>query len=340
MWGSVLTDLAPLHRASACREYLAALPALGFTAATIPQLADVGRVLAGAGSGWSLRPVAGLMHPRDFLAGLAFRTFHATQYVRHHAQPAYTPEPDALHELVGHVPLLLDADYAAMVHALGVASLGAPDPAVWALTRVYWHTVEFGVVMEEAGAGAEEEEGAGEALHSFSSSSPSPQSAPPRRRTRSVPKAFGAGILSSPGELAHFGAGQATLAPLDLTVPLPRMAYKEGYQAHYFTLPSFAAGAEMLAAHAAATTPQAVRARFGLVGLGAGRLVPAGVPVAGPAAAGGGGGGAPTPDLPALASSVVPLPPGVGAGGRSGAAAGGERPRPASPQPSAPAGKP
>lgn len=240
-------DLLPRH---ACREYLSAVERLGFTPDRVPQLREVDELLQREtatdatnadddtrslvpSQPWRIRPVAGLMHPRDFLAGLAFRTFHSTQYCRHHSQPGYTPEPDVVHELVGHVPMLLCPQYARMAEAIGRASLGADERKLWHLVKVYWYSVEFGVVWEE-GAG-----GGGREL-----------------------KAFGAGILSSSAELewmggcggAHGYGGESKrpyeVLPLDPHKPLPRMSYKDGVQKQYFALESFEQGAALLEEYA------------------------------------------------------------------------------------------
>ncbi len=178
VWGELVAALRPLHERWACRDWLACRDRLGMDERRIPQLRELNAAIQPA-TAFRMAPVAGLVSARHFLEHLGRGIFLSTQYIRHHSRPLYTPEPDVVHELVGHAASLLDPRYAELSRAFGRAAAAATAARLVELERIYWFTLEFGVVRE---AGAL--------------------------------KACGAGLLSGAGELARF-ASAARLAPFD-----------------------------------------------------------------------------------------------------------------------------
>jgi phenylalanine-4-hydroxylase len=178
-WSTVYEKLTALYPTHACHDFLEVSGAIGYRADEVPQLADVSLFLTDR-TGFALQPVAGLVSAREFLGALSRRVFCATQYIRHHSEPLYTPEPDIVHELMGHAPMLAIPEFADLSQKIGEGSLTASDEQVDQLATLYWFTIEYGVLLED------------EKL-----------------------RAYGAGLLSSFGELEHSLSGAVEIRPFD-----------------------------------------------------------------------------------------------------------------------------
>ncbi|XP_053652027.2 tryptophan 5-hydroxylase 1 [Cherax quadricarinatus] len=213
-WRTIFRELFRLYPAHACKEYNSNWPNLvkycGYREDNIPQLADIDKYLKRT-TGFSLRPVAGYLSPRDFLAGLAFRVFHCTQYIRHSSDPFYTPEPDCCHELLGHMPMLACPSFAQFSQEIGLASLGANDEDLQKIATLYFFTVEFGM-CKEAG----------------------------------TLKVYGAGLLSSIGELRHSVSPAAKVEPFHPDTVCSVTCLVTTFQNQYFFTDTFEEAKEML----------------------------------------------------------------------------------------------
>jgi len=202
VWRTIMDALGPAHREYACAEYLACLERLEFDPDRIPQLDEVSRKVE-AISGFRLEPVAGLVEPRVFLESLARGVFLSTQYIRHHSTPLYTPEPDVAHEIIGHAVTLASKSFAELNRLFGEAVTRTRDPKeLDRLARVYWFTIEFGVLREDGRI-----------------------------------KAYGTGLLSSAGELAEMH--NAELRPLNLEAAANLVYDPSHFQAFLFCADSF-----------------------------------------------------------------------------------------------------
>jgi phenylalanine-4-hydroxylase len=203
VWRLIWEALEDSHRRYACSQYLSALRRLELPRERIPQMREVSARVE-AISGFRLEPVAGLVSPRVFLESLSSGVFLSTQYIRHHSTPLYTPEPDVAHEIIGHAVTLASEELAELNRLFGEAvKRTRSDEAMERLSRIYWFTIEFGVLRED-----------GEV------------------------KAYGTGLLSSGGELRAMH--RAMLCPLDLEAASRAGYDPTSFQPMLFCAESFA----------------------------------------------------------------------------------------------------
>jgi phenylalanine-4-hydroxylase len=207
VWAQLFRRQREILPGRACREFLAAQDAMGMSEQGIPRFDALNSILAGK-TGWQLIGVEGLLPELDFFEHLANRRFPVTWWIRKPEQLDYIAEPDLFHDLFGHVPLLMNplfADYMQAYGAGGVKAHGLGPEALVNLTRLYWYTVEFGLIRQDDSL-----------------------------------RIYGAGIVSSKGESVHcLESAVPNRVGFDLR-RIMRTRYRiDSYQKTYFVIDDF-----------------------------------------------------------------------------------------------------
>lgn len=204
-WRALHDEQMPFLEKAATSAWAEGVRALGLSGAAVPELAALDERLV-ARTGWRCRAVPGFLPPRAFFACLADRVFPTTVVVRPRDAIGYLPEPDIVHDALGHLPLLVDPTYADFLHAWGRLALASRSRAATErLTRLFWYTVEFGLIRATDGVAL-----------------------------------YGAGLLSSPGEGRHaLRAGDVERRPFDLEAASSTDFDIDHYQPLLFVLDDF-----------------------------------------------------------------------------------------------------
>lgn len=150
VWTILFERQMKLLPGRACDEFLDGLNTLGITAEAIPQLPEVSQRLKEK-TGWQVAPVAALISAREFFELLANKKFPAATFIRCEEELDYVQEPDIFHEIFGHCPMLTDRVYADFVHDFACKVLTFPESDWPLLQRMFWFTVEFGLIKTAKG---------------------------------------------------------------------------------------------------------------------------------------------------------------------------------------------
>ncbi len=204
-WAFLIKRQLALLPGRASTAYLHGLELLDFPKDRVPQLPEVNAKLQAA-TGWQVEPVPALIPFGTFFELLAHKKFPAATFIRTPEQMDYLQEPDIFHELFGHCPLLTDPTFAEFAHQYGKLGLAATPKQRVYLARIFWYTVEFGLIREAEGL-----------------------------------RIYGAGILSSPGE-TQYALTDPKVVYHDFSLELAlRTPYRiDIFQPQYFVIDSFA----------------------------------------------------------------------------------------------------
>jgi len=204
VWSILFDRQLPSVKQYAYAQFMPGLEVLEFSPNCIPDFPATNRRLSEL-NGWSIYPVPGLISNTDFFMAMAEKNFGVTGWIRKMEQLDYLEEPDLFHDVFGHVPLLADMRIANFL--LGLADIATrniqKDVVIEAIARVYWYTIEFGLVHENSSL-----------------------------------KIFGAGILSSIAETKFVMSPAANHQHFDLETILITPYIKDRFQDQYFVLDS------------------------------------------------------------------------------------------------------
>lgn len=153
IWTILFERQRKLLPGRACDEFLNGLQELGLSSEVIPDLRDVSLCLQKK-TGWQVVPVAALISARSFFELLAARCFPAATFIRCEEELDYVTEPDIFHELFGHCPMLTNQVYADFIHDYAKKVLTFPESDWPLLQRLFWFTVEFGLINTPKGVRA------------------------------------------------------------------------------------------------------------------------------------------------------------------------------------------
>lgn len=204
VWHDLITRQLPMLPGRACKPWIRALEKMQLPLDRVPQLPELNKILEPC-TGWNVWPVPALIPFTEFFKLLANRKFPVATFIRSREEFDYLQEPDIFHEVFGHTPVLTDHRFGAFIEAYGKAGLRADPKDHSMLARLFWFTVEFGLVNTAEGI-----------------------------------RAYGSGIMSSPGELVYaIESDKPQRKPFD-PIDALRTPYRiDIYQTVYFVLDSF-----------------------------------------------------------------------------------------------------